>query len=115
MTSVAKARAIALELPEVEEKPAHGIPTFRVANKLFASLREKEGFIAIKLDFDERDFLIDSQPERFFTNDHYRNYPMVLARLPKVNAAQLRELLGEAWKRAAPKRVLAEFGDEIGR
>lgn len=111
MVTVARAREIALGLPEVEEKPAHRIPTFRVGGKLFAGLREKEGYMAIKLDFEDRDFLIAGQPDRFFTNDHYRGYPMVLVRLDKVSRKQLRELLDDAWRRAAPKTLLRRVGD----
>lgn len=108
--TVAKARAIALDLPEVEEKPSHGIPTFRVRGKLFASLREESNTIAIKLDFDDRDALIAGQPAVFYTNDHYRNYPTVLVRLDAVLVAMLRELLDDAWTRAAPKRLLEQLG-----
>jgi len=105
MLSVAKLRSLALELPEVEEKPSHGVPTFRVAGKLFAALREELDSVAIKLDFDARDSLIEGDPEVFYTNDHYRNYPMVLVRLNKIPIALLRELLRDAWSRAAPRRL----------
>ena len=33
-----------------------------------------------KVDFEERDFLIEADPETFFTTDHHRPWPMVLAR-----------------------------------
>ena len=106
MVSVAKARKMALELPEVEEKPSHRVPTFRVKGKLFAVLREELGSIVLKLDFDERDFLVQLDPTIFYVTDHYRNYPMVLAHLKEIPTAQLRELLLAAWRRAAPKRLL---------
>ena len=109
MVTGAKVRELAQELPSVEEKPSHGVPTFRVKGKLFAALREDLGAIAIKLDFDERDSLIEAQPEIFYFTDHYRNYPMVLARLRAIPTALLRDLLRDAWLRTAPKRLASEF------
>lgn len=36
------------------------------------------GCPVFKLGFDERDFLIEVDPETFFTTDHRRNWPSVL-------------------------------------
>jgi hypothetical protein len=39
----------------------------------------------------------------------YRDCPAVLIRLASVTECDLRELLESAWRRAAPKRVVAAF------
>ena len=54
-----------------------------------------------------------ADPETFYITDHYRNYPMVLVRLARVDRDELRDLLVEAWRPLAPKRAVAawEKGD----
>jgi hypothetical protein len=52
--------------------------------------------------------LIDAAPDRFFTDDHYRGYPAVLARLAIVEEAELADLLAEAWRMTAPKRLVKQ-------
>ena len=45
----------------------------------------------------------------FFSTPHYDGYPYVLVRLDKVGPRQLAELLEDAWRIRAPKRVVAEY------
>ena len=45
----------------------------------------------------------------FFTTPHYDGYPYVLVRLDAVDRNQLAELLEDAWRIRAPKRVVAEY------
>ena len=53
--------------------------------------------------------LIGSNPEAFFTIEHFANYPAVLVLLEKVSLEQLREVLTDAWLCRAPKRLAARF------
>jgi len=100
-------REIALALPEVEEGPCYGTPGFRVRGKLFARIREDGETLVLKIDLDARELLLAADPEVFFLTDHYRGYPYVLVRLPAVDPEQLRELLEDAWRLSAPKRLAA--------
>jgi len=50
-----------------------------------------------------------ADPKTYFVTDHYRGYPTVLVRLPRVRTAELRSLIDVAWRRIAPKRLMAEF------
>jgi hypothetical protein len=43
-------RALAMALPEVEEKPHHGIPSFRVRGKIFATIHLDHPRVMVKLD-----------------------------------------------------------------
>jgi hypothetical protein len=76
---------------------------------LIARLREDGETLVVKADMMLRDMLMQSVPDTFFITDHYAAYPWVLVRLPKVRREQLRELLLEAWRSVAPKRLLQEF------
>ena len=48
--------------------------------------------------FDQRDILMQIDPETFYITDHYRGYPSVLAKLPRLNRKQLRDLLRMAYQ-----------------
>ena len=68
--------------------------------------------LAVRTDFFEREALIRAAPDTFFFTDHYRNYPWVLVRLGMVERAQLAEMLEDAWRRVAPKRLVRAFEAE---
>lgn len=101
-------RQAALALPGVEEGTSYGTPAFRVRGKFLARLREDGESMAVRIGFDEREMLMKADPETFFITDHYRGYPAVLVRLSTVGPARLREVLEEAWRHAAPKRLVAQ-------
>jgi hypothetical protein len=47
-------------------------------------------------DLDEKDLLLASDPDVFFTEPHYNGYPAVLVRLAAIDARRLRQLLERA-------------------
>jgi len=100
-------RKLAFALPEVEEGTSYGTPAFRVRKKFLARLREDGETLVVMIDFDERDILMAANPETFYITDHYRGYPAMLVRLATVDPDDLRELLEGAWRRVAPKRLVA--------
>ena len=102
-------RRLALALPGVEEGPCYGTPGFRVRGKFLARLWEDGETLVVKCGDDERDFRMQADPGTFFTTDHYRGYPTVLIRLARVRTADLRDILEQAWRRSAPKRLIAEY------
>jgi hypothetical protein len=107
-------RRLALALPVTTEKPSYGTPGFRVRDKLFARIKEEPGVLVVWLaDEGEKHALISAEPDKFFINPHYDGHPTVLVRLDAVDETELAELLAEAWRVRAPKRVLAEFGDGV--
>lgn len=99
--------ALAHELPAVEEGTCYGTPAVRVAGKFLARLRE-DGALAIRCSFEDRVILMDEYPAAFYFTDHYANYPAVLIRLSKVRRDVLRAVVEKAWRRTAPKRLVAE-------
>jgi hypothetical protein len=105
-------RELALGYPGVEEGPCYGTPAFRVRGKLLARLREDGETLVLKVDPFERDMLLETEPGTFYTTDHYRGYPVVLVRLPVVSRERLEELIGNAWRSLAPKRLVRSHGVE---
>ncbi len=102
-------RRLALALPGVEEGLSYGTPGFRVRGKFLARLWEDGETLVVKCGDDERDFRMQSDPETFYSTEHYRGYPTVLIRLASVKPSVLAEVLEQAWRRSAPKRLVAEF------
>ena len=57
----------------------------------------------------EKEALIGSDPAIYFTEPHYDGYPAVLVRLDAVEVDELEELLTDAWRCRAPKRLVTAF------
>ncbi len=60
-------------------------------------------------DLDEKEGLLASDPEKFFTEPHYNNFPAVLVRLAKIGLDELEELLIDGWHAMAPKALVKEY------
>ena len=103
-------RRLALALPETSEKPSYGTPGFRVKDKLFARIHQDGGVLVVWCAHElEKESLIDSEPDIFFTTAHYDGHPLVLVRLDAIGLDQLEALLLDAWRIRAPKRVRDAF------
>ena len=98
---------IARTLPGAEESTSYGTPAFKVKGKLFARFHQDGEALVVSVDFEEREEMMNADPEKFYITDHYRNYPWILVRLSKVRPDELRDLLLGSWRRAAPKQMLA--------
>lgn len=99
-------RRAALALPSVTERPSYGLPGFRVQDRLFARIHEQPGVLLLwRPSVPDRNELISAAPDRFFTTPHYDGHPTVLLRLAAVDAAELQELLVDAWEVRASKRL----------
>jgi hypothetical protein len=102
-------RRIALSFPGVEEGTSYGTMAWRVRKSFIARVKEDGESIAIRIEFGEREILMEGEPETFFITDHYRNYPMVLMRLNKVHPDELKRIFGNAWRKHAGKRLIEQL------
>jgi hypothetical protein len=96
-------------LPAVEEGPCYGTPGFRVKGRFMARLKEDGRTLAVKCGDDERDFRMKADPKTFFVTDHYRGYPAVLVNLERVKESDLRDVIEQAWRFNAPRKLIREF------
>jgi hypothetical protein len=108
-------RRIALSLPETIEKPWFNTPGFRVKDKGFLRIRSEAegGLVVFVSDLGEKEAMLASDPEKFYTTPHYDGYPTVLVNLKKVGVKELREVIVESWRCKAPKRVLEKYEDQL--
>ena len=91
-------RQTALSLPNVTEGMAYRFPAFRTQGKLFLCFRKDLDSILLHATFDQRDEMIEASPETYYTTDHHRPHPWVLARLETLDPAVLPDLLRMGWQ-----------------
>ena len=70
---------------------------------------ERRDVLAVWVGREEKEILLATEPEKFFDTDHYRGYPAVLVRLPAIETDELTELLTDAWRLKAPRKLVEEF------
>jgi len=101
--------AIGTGLPGVEVTTSYGTPALKVRDKLICRLRTNPDALVVRvIDMEDRDALIRGDPDAFFITPHYQEYPYVLVRLEAVDPVELGELVEDAWRTHAPKRLQAE-------
>ena len=89
------------------EATSYGTPGFRAGNKFLTRLRsEDDSLVLLDVGFDEREMLMEAEPQTFHITEHYRNYPSVLARIESVHPGTLRGLIERRWRNIAPKRLI---------
>ena len=109
MPTFDEVRQYARTLPGIEDGSSYGTPAFRVRDRLLGRLHDDGERLVLKIDLAEREALLQMQPSTFTVTPHYEPYPLVLIRLETVDPLELRELITEAWRQEAPKRLVADF------
>ena len=98
---------IAASWPGVEESTWYRTPALKVAGKGFARLRtESDGKLMVVCSLAEKNALLAIDDPTFSTTAHYDGHGSILLDLDLVDPAQLRELLAEAWRAKAPRKLL---------
>ena len=102
--------AIGSRLPGVEVGTSYGTPALRVRGKGICRLRTDPDALVVRvIDLADREALLRGKPGTYFSTAHYDGYPYVLVRLDAVDRAELAELLEDAWRIRAPKRLVADY------
>jgi hypothetical protein len=102
---VDRARALALALPEASEQDHHGRASFRVGGKIFATLWD-EHHVNVMLDEDGILTAVHDHPDTCSEVWWGKRLAAVRVDLRLADKNVLAPLLGEAWERRAPKRLL---------
>lgn len=101
-----KAMALSLNLPHVTEAVSWGQPNLKAHGKMWCWWSPTEDAPVFKVSKDEREMLLEADPETFFVTDHYRPHGLVLARPDKVDRDWAKARLLQSWREMAPKKVL---------
>ncbi len=124
---LARVRALALALPETDERESHGSPGFRVGGEksgkyfaYFADQHHGTAHIAVLVrtgSMDELLALIEDQPEVYFKPAYYgaSGWVGIILNRPGVDWDAVAEWLERSWRGAAPKRLtrLLDVADEF--
>ena len=115
---------LALDLPETSERVSRGLRQWCVRDKLFVwerPLRKADlaalgdaapdgPILGARVEhLGAKEALLADDPGVFFTTPHFDGYPAILVRLDEIAAADLEEVIVEAWLDRAPKRLADEF------
>ena len=93
-----RVREVGLQLPGVEATTRYdGSPMLKVGGCFMACLAmhpsaEPETLV-VRVDLEERGYLLEDAPETYYLTDDYRDHPIVLVRLSQIDRESLRDLL----------------------
>lgn len=129
MATIEDAERMAAELPEVTEGRRYGFRTWFVVGKAFAWERPfskadikrfgaaspPEGpILAVRVaDLAERDAVLATSSDAFFTIAHFEGYPAVLLQMQRVTPQELRDTLIDGWFACAPAEVADAYLAEL--
>jgi hypothetical protein len=116
-------RELALSYPGVEEGVSRGTAVWRCGKLVVwdrplrqrdrdeLGLRAPDGAVlgAAVADEGEKRALVESEPALFFTTGHFDGYAAVLVDLDRISRERLAEVVEDAWRAVAPKKLVAQY------
>src|SRR4051812_45138604 len=111
-----RVRAIALELPETEERLSHGQPTFFVSGKQFAQFRDnhhgdRKTVVCVRVSsLDEQDMLLEADPDTYSKPAYLPSWISINLTGADVDWDQVADRIAASWELAAPRRLLEAGG-----
>jgi len=108
-------RAFCLGLPETHEQETWGDAehagdvTFRVRGKIYLITGQEGGGASIRTDRDQQADLIAAFPEAVSVAPYVGRFGWVSVRLDALDGSVVRDVIVSAWRRTAPKAVVAAF------
>ena len=102
--------AFGLTLPGTEPSTSYGRPAVRVRGKAFLYPGREKGSFAVSCPLEEKEFLMETDPDSFWETDHYRGWPAVLVRFGSPERERIAMLIRRAWWDRLTKAHQKEFG-----
>lgn len=116
MVSKVQFEKIALSFESAEKGTSYGHPAIVVAKKFFTRHRKEDNSAVLFVgSLDEREMLMEVEPDIFHVTAHYKDYPIVLARLDRIDAKHLKAMLERRWQQLTPKKFLKEKAGKTAR
>jgi hypothetical protein len=111
---VADVRRMALALPEATEEPHFDMTSFRVHHKIFATVPPDGDRLHVFVDEHETKATVADDPDTFEELWWGKTLSGLRVHLAAADPDRIAELLEEAWRRKAPKRLLADLDKRSG-
>ena len=111
-----KIRETALELPETQERPSHGQPTFFVAGKQFAQFRDNhhgdgKTVVCVRVgSLDEQAMLLEADPMTYSKPAYMPSWLSINVVGEDVDWEHVSDRIAASWELAAPRRLLEAGG-----
>lgn len=103
--------AFALTLPDVELGTAYGKPAAKLNGKmLVATTAPDPASFVVHAPLDEKELLLETDPDTFWETDHYRGWPAVLVRYNSSDPERVKNVIRRAWWDRAKKAQRKAFG-----
>jgi hypothetical protein len=110
VVTVDEIRAFASTLPRSSEGVVRGRVKFRIGRIVYLSLSKDGSTMGFAFPKDLREALVESDPEKFsLPRESDMRYHWVHVRLAAIDAAEMRELVEDAWAFCVPKRVAEAY------
>jgi hypothetical protein len=103
--------AFALTMPGAELSTSYGKPAVKVNGKGFVYPGHEADSFAIYSPLDEKELLMETDPDTFWETAHYRGWPSVLVRYGSGARERIELVITRAWWDKAPKALRRDYGD----
>lgn len=109
MVTIEEIRRVAMALPRTDEALVRDRVKFRVKRIVYVALSRDETTMGCGFPRDQRAATVAAEPEKFFLPiPSEMRYQWIEVRLHAIDAAEMRELVTDAWRMVVPKRLAAE-------
>ena len=112
MVTLADVRSVALTLPRSTEAVVRGRVKFRVGRIVYLAFSRDKTLLGFAFPKEWRDALVETEPDKFMLpRESDLRYNWAVVRLAAIDAAEMRELVIDAWAMVVPKRVAAAYAE----
>jgi len=108
-TSISRLRKAAMALPETSEQPHFDLVSWRVRDRIFATIPNEPGRLRIFVEETEVAEMVATNPAAYEAVRWGKRVAGVEAHLSTAEEADVVALLESAWRRKAPKRLVTSF------
>ena len=110
MVTVEDVRSVAMRLPRTTEALVRGRVKFRIGSIVFLAFSRDETELGFAFPKEWREALVETEPDKFRLPDQSDlRYNWAVVRLAAIDAAEMRELVIDAWAMVVPKGVAAAY------
>jgi hypothetical protein len=110
VVTIDEVRAFAVTLPRSSEAFVRGRVKFRIGRIVYLSFSRDGEVMGFAFPKELREALVESEPKKFsLPSQSDLRYNWIHVRLAAIDAAEMRELVEDAWAFCVPRRVAEEY------
>jgi hypothetical protein len=103
-----RVRTVGLTFPHADAATRYdGSPVLKAGGVFMAAIAThpsaEPDTLVVRAELETRALLLEDAPETYYVTDYYEPYPVVLARLSRIDADALHDLLASSWRLSMAK------------